>query len=127
MFRPSFRGGVSAPNLSTFLVSAGRPFRWDPVRHWRVLLLRRRTRRRAKKTLDEVWAAFGDHCLSCGQPREALIQMGIGRHAHHILPYVQNGHARPVVPICTLCHEVINALQRLMSRLSMVQKETRRT
>src|SRR5574341_2474781 len=58
---------------------------------WGVTVFLKQTTRKRRpplpggKTLDDVWFEFGDHCLSCGQSRETLRQMRIGRHAHHVL------------------------------------------
>lgn len=74
------------------------------------------------KTLDDVWTDYGDRCVSCGQSRDTLLHLGIGRHAHHVLPYARHGHDGPVVPLCALCHQMVNALQRVMSRLIITRE-----
>jgi predicted RNA-binding Zn-ribbon protein involved in translation (DUF1610 family) len=65
------------------------------------------------ETLDSVWQTFGDRCVICSAPKEVLLKLGIGRQVHHVLPYAQEGHKGPVVPICTHCHPVITDRQRI--------------
>lgn len=65
------------------------------------------------ETLDSIWAKFGDRCVVCSAPKSGLLRLGIGRHVHHVVPYAQEGHTGPLVPICTLCHGVATDRQRL--------------
>jgi hypothetical protein len=77
---------------------------------------RKRPRRPALpdgETLDSIWQKFGDCCTVCGAPKDALKVLGIGRQVHHVQPYALEGHKGPLVPICTLCHPVVNERQRL--------------
>jgi hypothetical protein len=65
------------------------------------------------ETLDSIWERFGNRCIICGGPKEALISLGIGRQVHHVVPYAQEGHRGPLVPICTHCHPVVTDRQRI--------------
>jgi hypothetical protein len=46
------------------------------------------------------------------RPKAFLLKVGIGRQAHDVAPYAEEGHRGPVVPICTHCHPVANERQR---------------
>ena len=63
----------------------------------------------ARYGLGAIWESV--HC--CAAPKKALILFGIGRQVHHVLPYAEEGHKGPLVPICTLCHPVVTERQRL--------------
>jgi hypothetical protein len=65
------------------------------------------------QTLDSIWEKFGDRCVLCSAPKLFLDKIGIGRQVHHVAPYSEKGHRGPLVPICTHCHEVANARQRI--------------
>ena len=85
-----------------------------------VLYLKQNERRRAARpplpngeTLDSVWEQFGNRCVVCSTPKAVLIQLGIGRQVHHVVPYAQEGHRGPLVPICSHCHSVATERQRL--------------
>ena len=51
--------------------------------------------------------------MICSAPKAFLVKQGIGRQAHHVVPYAEEGHRGPIVPICTLCHPVVTDRQRL--------------
>ena len=51
--------------------------------------------------------------MICGAPKDALKKLGIGRQVHHVVPYAQEGHKGPLVPICTHCHPVVTDRQRI--------------
>jgi hypothetical protein len=92
-----------------------------PKRPWGSLLyLKQNEHRRQTRpplpdrdTLDSVWEKYGNRCVICSAPRAALATLGIGRQAHHVAPYAQEGHRGPVVPICTHCHPVVTDRQRM--------------
>ena len=65
------------------------------------------------QTLDSIWEKFGDRCVFCSAPKPFLQKIGIGRQVHHVAPFAEEGHRGPIVPICTHCHEVANARQRI--------------
>jgi hypothetical protein len=65
------------------------------------------------ETLDSIWARFDDRCVMCSAPKSFLAKVGIGRQVHHVLPYAEEGHRGPLVPICTHCHEIASARQRV--------------
>jgi hypothetical protein len=65
------------------------------------------------ESLDSIWKKFDDRCVICGAPKDALIELGIGRQVHHVVPFAQEGHRGPLVPICTHCHPVITDRQRI--------------
>jgi hypothetical protein len=65
------------------------------------------------ETLDSIWEKFGNRCVLCSAPKSFLKQIGIGRQVHHVAPYAEEGHRGPLVPICTHCHEVASARQRI--------------
>lgn len=74
-------------------------------------------------TLDSVWAEYDNRCIVCTQPRETLKAHGIGQQCHHVLPYSPHGHKGRIVPVCTACHEIVNALQRTFTRFTRAQTE----
>lgn len=85
-----------------------------------VLYLKQRTEQRRTRpplpdgeTLESIWEKYGNRCVICSAPREALAQLGIGRQVHHVLPFAQEGHKGPLIPICTHCHPVVNDRQRI--------------
>lgn len=90
-------------------------------RPWGALLyLRQNDRKRPTRpplpdgaTLDSVWEQYANRCIICGAPKDVLAKLGIGRQVHHVLPYAQEGHKGPVVPICTHCHPVVTDRQRI--------------
>ena len=90
-------------------------------RPWGSLLyLKQNERKRARRpplpngeTLDSIWEKFGDRCVICSTPKAVLIKLNIGRQVHHVLPYAQEGHKGPIVPICVHCHSVVTDRQRL--------------
>ncbi len=65
-----------------------------------------------------VWADYDDRCIVCTQPKEVLRAYGVGQQCHHVLPYSQYGHRGRIVPVCTACHEIVNALQRTFTRFT---------
>ena len=67
----------------------------------------------APHALNEVWELFGNVCAMCGAPRSALEVLGIGRQAHHVMPYAQHGHRGPLIPLCSHCHDTATARQRV--------------
>lgn len=88
-------------------------------RPWGHIVNIKKSMRRTRKplpngeTLDSIWGKWGDICFVCGAPKAALVQLGIGRQVHHVLPHALHGHEGPLVPICTHCHPVVNERQRL--------------
>jgi len=88
-------------------------------RPWGLVVNIKKSTRKTRKplpdgeTLDTVWTRFGDRCVVCSAPKDFLLQVGIGRQVHHVVPYAEDGHRGPLVPICTHCHEVANERQRL--------------
>ena len=56
------------------------------------------------ETLNSIWAKFGDRCVLCSAPKSFLVAVGIGRQVHHVVPYAEEGHRGPLVPICSHCH-----------------------
>jgi hypothetical protein len=79
-------------------------------------------------TLDSIWKQYDDRCVICGAPKAALATLGIGRQVHHVIPYAAEGHKGPLVPICTHCHEVANARQRVywfLQRVVLKNSEAR--
>lgn len=86
----------------------------------RLLYLKQNEQRRSSRpplpggaTLGSIWEQFGDRCVVCSAPKVVLIQLGIGRQVHHVLPYALEGHKGPLVPICTHCHAVATERQRV--------------
>jgi len=65
------------------------------------------------ETLDSIWEAFGNRCVLCSAPKSFLTALGVGRQVHHVIPYAEDGHRGPLIPVCTHCHEVANARQRV--------------
>jgi hypothetical protein len=65
------------------------------------------------ETLDSIWEKYGNRCFVCSAPKSFLQGLGIGREVHHVLPYAQEGHKGPVVPICKHCHPVVTDRQRM--------------
>jgi hypothetical protein len=65
------------------------------------------------ESLDEVWERFGNVCVVCSAPKDALMRLGIGRQRQHVLPYAQHGHQGPLVPMCVPCHENATSRQKL--------------
>lgn len=86
-----------------------------PLGHTRYLKknLNKTSRKPAPIDLEEVWVRFGNVCAICGAPRSALEVLGIGRQAHHVMPYAQHGHQGPLIPLCSPCHETATARQRV--------------
>jgi 5-methylcytosine-specific restriction endonuclease McrA len=90
-------------------------------RPWGSLLyLKQRSTKRAARpplpdgeTLDSIWEKFGNRCVLCSAPKLFLQQVGIGRTVHHVVPFAENGHRGPLIPICSHCHEIANARQRV--------------
>lgn len=85
-----------------------------------LLFLKQNERRRPKRlplpdaeTLDSVSERFGNRCVVCSAPKDFLVRLGIGRQAHHVAPYAQEGHKGPIVPICTHCHPTATDRQRI--------------
>jgi hypothetical protein len=104
-------------------------------RPWGSLLyLKQNERRRSARpslpdgeTLDSVWEKFGNRCFVCSAPKHFLIRLAIGRHAHHVAPYAEEGHKGPIVPICTLCHPVVTERQRMhwfLRRVVVIETDT---
>jgi hypothetical protein len=54
----------------------------------------------------------GNYCWGCGAGFEELRRRRIGRHVHHTRPFAKYGEGYPKIPMCTLCHELISAVQR---------------
>ena len=54
-----------------------------------------------------------DCCIISSASKEVLVTLGVGRQVHHVLPYAQEGHRGPIVPICTHCHPVVTDRQRI--------------
>ena len=85
----------------------------------KLLFLKQKEKRSARaplprgETLDSIWEKFGNHCVMCGAPKDALMKLGIGRQVHHVVPYTQAGHQGPLVPICTHCHPMVTDRQRI--------------
>jgi hypothetical protein len=99
--------------LQVICPSCGSRRPWGPV-----VNLKQNNRKGRKplpdgETLDSVWERWGNVCFACGAPSTFLQSLGIGRTVHHVLPHAQHGHKGPLVPICTLCHPVLNDRQRL--------------
>lgn len=86
---------------------------WTLVHYIKQTTKKRRDPLPDGETLDSIWARWGDVCFMCGGPKSALIILGIGRQVHHVLPYADHGHQGPLVPVCTQCHEVATARQRV--------------
>jgi len=64
-------------------------------------------------TLDSIWQKYDNRCLMCGAPKSALVELGIGRQVHHVIPYALEGHKGPLIPICTHCHPLVTERQRV--------------
>ena len=45
-----------------------------------------------------------------------MAHLGIGRQRHHVRPYAEYGHAGPLVPICSNCHELVTWLQKTVRK-----------
>jgi hypothetical protein len=85
-----------------------------------LLYLKQRETKRATRpplpegeTLDSVRERYGNRCVMCSAPKTFLTTVGIGRQVHHVAPYAEEGHRGPLVPICTHCHELASARQRM--------------
>jgi hypothetical protein len=65
----------------------------------------------------EVIERCGSHCYCCGNDLETLRGAGIGWDAHHTRPCAIYGDEYPIIPLCKVCHEITNALQRYMANL----------
>jgi hypothetical protein len=72
------------------------------------------------ETLDSIWEKFGNRCVLCSAPKAFLLSIDIGRTVHHVAPYAQARHDRPLVPICNLCHALANERQGLSAFLQRV-------
>ena len=70
----------------------------------------------AGSSVAEVWKRWGNACFVCGLTQATLERLGIGQHRHHVHRYSERGHDGPLVPVCASCHEVVNALQRIVRR-----------
>lgn len=87
-------------------------------RPWGLVLNLKTTNKTRRKeypdgeSLDEVWARFDNRCVVCSRTRDELKIFGVGRNRQHVAPYAGHEHAGPIVPICTRCHEIANALQK---------------
>lgn len=64
-------------------------------------------------TLDSIWEKFDNRCVICSAPKSALAVLGIGRQVHHVVPYAEEGHKGPLIPICSHCHPVVSDRQRI--------------
>jgi hypothetical protein len=76
-------------------------------------------KQRPKRLVDRaaVIEERGSYCWVCGSDLQTLRNVGIGWDAHHTRPYAIYGDAYPIIPLCKVCHEITNALQRYMSKL----------
>jgi hypothetical protein len=100
----------------------------DSKRPWGALLyLKQNAGRRPARpplpngeTLDSIWEKFGNRCLFCSAPKSFLQKIGIGRQVHHVVPFAEEGHRGPKIPICSHCHELANARQRIYWFLARV-------
>jgi hypothetical protein len=82
-----------------------------------IMWLRREKRPRPPNNVIAVIKECGNYCHNCGIDFETLRRWGIGRHVHHTRPYAKYGDDVKKFPVCTWCHEEINATQRRLPRL----------
>jgi hypothetical protein len=84
-----------------------------PLRHRGLMWLRHEKPKRS----NDIAAVIGNYCYGCGNDFETLRQRGIGRHVHHTRPFAEHSEKYPKIPMCALCHELLRAAQRHMSKL----------
>lgn len=84
-----------------------------------LLYLRQNTKKKTTRreypegaSLDEVWAKFGNRCVSCSATKDELAFLGIGRHRQHVAQYAEHEHDGPIVPMCEPCHAEATRRQR---------------
>jgi hypothetical protein len=82
-----------------------------PFRLHRIQWLRQNPPRRSND-IQAVMDARGHYCWLCSASEEQLIELGIGMHVHHTLPFAYNGDKVEKIPLCAVCHEIARALQR---------------
>lgn len=90
--------------------------RHHPFIRQRIMWLRGEGKRKSND-IATVMRECGAYCYSCGRSYEELSALGIGFAVHHTRPFADHGEQSKKIPLCALCHEVINALQRTMRRL----------
>lgn len=83
-----------------------------------------KARPKAPETLEDTWARGGHYCWICGTVADDLELLQVGRTQHHTKPYARHGHAGTLIPVCTVCHEHVNACQRAMQRMTKVFAST---
>ena len=90
--------------------------RHHPLIKQRIMWIRG-TEKRRSNDIASVMRDCGAYCYSCGRTYNEISKLGLGFAVHHTRPFVDHGEQYKKIPLCALCHEVINALQRTMRRL----------
>lgn len=58
----------------------------------------------------------GAYCYICGITVDELLGKGIGVSVHHTRPFAEHGEQYKKIPVCTVCHELANFMQRTHRR-----------
>lgn len=80
-----------------------------------IMWLRAASKRRSND-IATVMKVCGAYCYCCGNTFEALQMSGIGMSVHHTRAFSEHGESYAKIPLCTVCHEHANLLQRTMKR-----------
>jgi hypothetical protein len=81
----------------------------------RVMWLRGEKVRRSNDIVAVI-KECGAFCYICGITFDDLMAKGIAASVHHTRPFAEHGEQFKKIPVCSVCHELANFMQRTHRR-----------
>jgi hypothetical protein len=73
-------------------------------------------------TIEQIWQAWGRHCVCCGLNESEIYALGLERTIQHAPPFSLAGHETNFVPFCSWCQQFsagqMKRLKALVARLN---------